>query len=507
MALEHWLAAGRLFRSINRASYRTSEATVQALRTANRRRSIRSGVLGPGSPTPHPGDLGDYYDYRGTAPHRELTGHHGVFRLGHHIEPGRRATRPIGLAKEDLFHHCLIVGPTGSGKTSNFTVPWIVSAVSQGMFVVTADVKGSGAPDYLPTALEAEFTLAGIDTSLISIWDYTNPKSLTWNPLQHRLAPSEVETLANSILNPTSASDRDRYFVERDIRWLRGLLSAANEAARLVDLAEVRAALASASDLRHFLSESRYSADLSDLVDLYDDDFSRAVSGLLNALHLFSHDDILAVTRSGAPISKLRSKRLPMHVDGRKSLSLPDAVTRPGVLVIGGPLADGIRAATLSTMAITQATNTLRSVGGPPAGSLMMIDEAGRLAERVNLPEFIATTRSMSIGFCLLMQDISDIPQEIDQKTLVANAATVALLKGCAASTTRIFSNRLGYRRIMEVTKHAEDAGSRRYRDSYGTSEQPVLGHREISSPPFARYAAVVHSTPLSPKPFIVGLT
>ena len=79
-------------------------------------------------------------------------------------------------------------------------------------------------------------------------------------------------------------------------------------------------------------------------------------------------------------------------------------------------------------------------------------------------------------------------------------------MPGVGAATARALSERLGQRPEVTVGTHRDVARVFSHSVERRHALVPVLGTREIADPPFAARCAVVHSRPLSSKPFIVDL-
>ena len=183
-------------------------------------------------------------------------------------------------------------------------VPWITSAVRAGGFVVTVDVKGAGAEDDLATIIGADFKASGISASLLRTWDYTRSDSVSWNPLDELVTDRAYEVATRSLLGRPPESERDRFFYQRDYRWLRAILHLAKEGS-VANLGDLNVTLATRDRLADFVRpiRSRWTDDIADLLEYDSYDYSRTIPGLLNTLHLFTLTDVRRITTTVRPES------------------------------------------------------------------------------------------------------------------------------------------------------------------------------------------------------------
>ena len=251
--------------------------------------------------------------------------------------------------------------------------------------------------------------------------------------------------------------------------------------------------------LRNLFSQSPVirpqAAELADLLQFSADEHSRAVSGLLNALHLFNTTPVVNVT-------------------SRSDFSLTDVCSAPTLLVIGASLADARSAEVMSGMMLNQLFNTVyRRFAGSGSGATLplyfIIDEAARLKDRINYEEVLSVARSAKVGVCLAAQDVNQFGDQRQQIAILANCLTFIALRGCSPDTARYLSSRLGQRntQVLAATRSRGpfDIFAQRTRASQ-TVTVPVLGEREIMHPPGSAYCGIVQVSPVSGKPFLVDL-
>lgn len=486
-----------LIKSLITASIRLSVALFNGLRggLANFSLGRREVVLAPGDRSPQAGQVQDYWDYRGVAEEQELRAlFQGVVRLGHYWHPKRGRGRELFLPIELLYRNCAIVGPPGSGKTESIIVPWIKQLLGAGYSVITVDIKGD-----LYDRLIGDVQKMGV-----RIW-YWNPgdpsRSLCWNWFDEVNFPRDVEAVALSILGRPKPNDPQPFFYERDYRWLRSLVKLVKQAygqqAKPSLLYEIAGDQRTIRDiLNRYPSVKGLSVELSDLLQFAPDEHSRAVSGLLNALHLFNEPSMKRVSE-------------------RSDFRLPSVGLAPTLLIVGASLADARAGEVLSSVLLNLLFNFIYRRFSPSGSQKaiplhLIIDEAPRLKERVNFSEILSIARSAKIGICLAMQDIAQLGDVQEQSAILANCLTIIMLKGSSPVSAKYFSERLGQRVDYVVSQNVYQGPFDLFPQSgrgLQTANVPVLREREIMYPPFGNYFAVAQVSPVSNKPFLLELT
>ena len=239
-----------------------------------------------------------------------------------------------------------------------------------------------------------------------------------------------------------------------------------------------------------------YAVDLSDLLRMSVDESSRAVSGLLNALHVFGIMDVKNATSTS-------------------EFCLEDLATTPRLLVIGASLADGRRSEVLSATMLSRCLNVVyRRFEAHSAERTVpiyfVIDEAARLRERICYDEALSVVRSANAGFCLAVQDLTQFGAEKDRTTILANCNALIVMRGCSPETADVFAARLGERRSSVISRTQNRLPGQILANQYGqtvsSATTAVLAAREIMSPPAAcgRYCALVHMRDGCSKPLLV---
>ena len=453
-------------------------------------------ILCPGDQTP-PGNISmDYYDYRGVAEARELRSLRGLqgVSIGRYLAPRGKHGPELRLPVELLQRNCAVVGPPGSGKTEGIVIPWILDLLRQGASVVTIDVKG-----------DLVDRIAGPEQEMgVRVWYWNSGdagRSHSWNWLDCIRDSRDIEAAVQSILGRPRPGDAQPFFYERDYRWLRALIGITKQvkgqSVRPRDLYE----LVGDQDLlreqfRRFPQIRSAATELADLLQFPRDEHSRAVSGLLNTLHLFNTPDVVAVTE-------------------KNDFLLPSIGVQPTLLIVGASLADARAAEVLSSILLNQLIAFIYRRFGPSGSGTcvslyFMIDEAARLRDRINFSEFLSVARSARVGVCLAAQDVAQFGDEKVYTALLSNCLTFVALPGCSAETARYLGSRLGQRMEQVITISQQKGPFDLLPNQIGRTAQtvtvPVLREREIMHPPVGPYCATVQISPISPKPFLVDL-
>lgn len=449
-------------------------------------------VLSPGD-APFPANrTSDYLDYRGIARQRELGAlmQDGI-SLGRYLHPRGRKGRALSIPIEILQRNCAVIGPPGSGKTEGVIIPWIIELLGRRASVVTCDVKGD-----LIDRLGPEAQRLGCR---LWYWNSSDPKrSLSWNWMDGLVDHRDIEAATQSILGRPRPNDTQPFFYDRDYRWLRTMIGIVKAAYK--HTAQPRYLYALVGDqvaLRNLFKQCpqihSQASELADLLQFSTDEHSRAVSGLLNALHLFNTAAIAQVTT-------------------RSDFALSDIGSVPTLFIIGASLADARSAELMSGMALSQILNVVyrrftSGITGTGAPLYFMIDEAARLKERINYEEVLSVSRSAKVGVCLAAQDVNQFGDVRQQNAILSNCLTFIALRGASPDTAKYLSSRLG-QRYEQVTTVSRSRGpfeifSQKGRNSQ-TTPVAVLGEREIMHPTASQFCGVIQVAPVSGKPFLL---
>lgn len=484
-----WELAGKAMAATFRGSRKLTESVAGAVATGNvkpRKNSLRRGILVPGDGPPH-GARGSFRDYRNVLlPDNLRALNNGVFPLGRAQHPGKdKADGQIFLDWGEVERHVAIVGPSGSGKTFNLIAPWIVAAVCAGYTTVAVDVKGD-----LRQEIAAGKSRLGVPTRLgIIPWDVDDPTgSRAWNPLAEVQTPQHAAQVAMAFLGKVDSSDPQKFFAERDHRWLRGLVWLVTRAGPVPHPSILYTLSVDQFSLERLVNATpQASADLQDLVRFDPAKYTDATAGLANRLSWLADPALKTMLDSQAP----------------RAFTLQSAMESSAIVLVGARQSGGER----SEMAAAIFLNLLRlkcleRFGKSSVPVFWMLDEAPRYANRIELDQMLDLLRGAHSPVCVAMQDVNQLGSEQDQRRMLANCDTFIALSGTSQSSAKFFSERLGATK-KAVASQALDAGGR-WKPSLTHQDLPVLGEHEIMYPPVTNgRGGVAQIRSGSPAPFL----
>ena len=417
-----------------------------------------------------------------------------ILVLGRYISANGKRGRIVKASYELLNYGVVIVGPPGSGKTESLMIPMTLDLLYHGHSVVTIDVKGDLYDRLTPNIDQQKIR--------VILWDCLDPRSLSWNWLTSINSTLDIEGTVQSILGRDNPADPNPFFYHRDYRWLVSLLNIFTHLdipdktpdllyRTLVNQDSIRQLFKDFSVLRPYENE------LSDLLNFNPGEYSLAVSGLLNALFLFNTPQV-------------------RRISTRNTIDLNSICNTPTLLIIGSPLSDAKRGEILSSIMINRMINIIYGRFNKHMGNnglVFMLDEAARLVNRISLAEVSSVIRGAQAGICLLLQNVTQIPDHNERDTILGNCQTMITLRNCSSQSAEYMSQRLGQKHSTTIVTSSSKKPFGLFTENVTRSEQnettPVLSLREIMSPPqvCGKYCGILHSTILSYKPIIIDLS
>ncbi|HEY0616500.1 MAG TPA: TraM recognition domain-containing protein [Kribbella sp.] len=446
-----------------------------------------------------PTDANDFLDYRGVARPEDLRVAPWSFPLGRYVLPhsSRRQTEWVGehefgLTSETANKHSVVYAPTQFGKTTSVIAPWIYSALRQGYLVVALDLKGNG--DLLSKVESYEATQEPLLDLAITNLDYTHPgQSEHWNWIADLVDDSAIDAAATALVGKDRDNDPNREFRLRDLKWMRGLLEFVHDSGKPWTIETILRLLDDHERFVRLISNTappRAQSRLSDLVYLPAEEYYTKVQFVTTFLEVLNTPGWNFVT-------------------SRRGLAIEALVDEPGLVVVSAPLADGKLSEAVSSLFLSQFLNVqARRFNTASRPVLLVLDEAPRLQERLDLPRLMSTTASSGMSVLLALQEVTDLNED-GRKTILANCATHILMGGAGPDTTGYFADRLGKRIVSNKTHsttYTAQAG-RSFQVGVQSSEVDVLGRNELVAAPGGPFSAVVHSYDLSRKPILVDFT
>lgn len=481
--------------TVGKASTRGSKRIGASLNDVMQARAGRSGILGPGDGPPPPGLVGDFLDYRGVAsPSETAVLRDGEFPLGRTVAFSRR-DRPyrLGAPFSAMARHALVLGPAGAGKTESVMIPWIFAALRGGHTVIATDVKGD-LKDRLRVYAENR---PDRPRARVRTWDTeaVAGQSLSWNWIGAIDTEQQLDAALVGLLGRQDQAHRpDLWNIDYEVS--KGLVLYAKALFRRpITASDLRSCLDQDEIERNLAGNLRFPgyAELWPYVSLSPGDFTKATSGIRPVLAALSTASIERVTR--AP-----------------ELDIDEVLDSPGLFIIGARLSGGSITEKLTALAlglIQQRLNTRLSSRSHDRQVFIVIDEAGPLLERFDLPRALTTVRSGGVCYALGLQAVEMIDDENERKTILGNVAVTIAMRGMSEQTAEHLSKRFGQRSERVISDGRSGLHHDRSRQ-YSHVQLPVIAQRELQWPPFSDYAAVVSMTGdrrLPAKPIVVDLT
>jgi type IV secretory pathway TraG/TraD family ATPase VirD4 len=441
------------------------------------KKAMASGYLFPGDQAGV--DSAGLMDYRGLywpeniAP--ALTG--DIVSLGSIRNPRTGFCQKAGLPWEILNTHVAIIAPPGSGKTYGVIVPWILDFISAGGRVIANDVKG----DLLNDILAAKKRM-GMPSFSVTRWDPMDRRSSKcWNPLSAVFDDMSRTQLVEALLGSVDDyKGNDPYFLERDQKWLRGLIKMALAISPDSNFYDIYLLLSCQDDLIDTANANPGLCDgFSELLGYSPGDYSMAISSLLNKLEWLTFESARYITK-------------------KSDFDLETITETPGLLLIGSKLSDGDPAkAAASMMFAMLKTVYAKRIGKEHLENAWIIDEAAVVAKRISLDMTLSQVRSYKVGIAIALQDVTQLGDKDAQSRYLSNCKTFITLRDVSDATAEYYSKRLGTHTVQKVSASLDARG--RQMPSTATEQVPLLGTSEIMHPPadFGTYCGIVHTPTL----------
>jgi type IV secretory pathway TraG/TraD family ATPase VirD4 len=334
----------------------------------------------------------------------------------------------------------------------------------------------------------------GVGTPIpTGVWDISDPgSSRPWSPLAEITSPQHAAQVAMAFLGEVDPMDHQKFFAERDHRWLRGLLWLTVQAlGNHVHPSVVYKAIISPQLLASLVRQAPHAAhEVIDLAQHSPADYAKVTAGLANRL------------------SWLADPALATMLDGQhpNAFTLDDALASGVLLIVGARESGGERSAAAAAILLNLLRlKCLDRFGHSPTPVFWTLDEAHSYARRIQLAQMLDLLRGAHSPVCVGLQDVNQLGSPAQQTRMLTNCDTFITLAGVSSDTARHFSNRLGAVKAPAAAMAQDQSGA--WRPTISHQDRPLLGEREIMYPAIAgQYGGVAQLRSGSPYPFLFSL-
>ena len=468
--------------------------------------ALQTGILAPGDAPPgvSTGSILDYRDVLLPKSVQDLQS--GDFPLGTCAHPRANHTSeepgfPIYLSWGHISKHVAVIGPAGSGKTYGILAPWIVSAAMARVLTVAVDVKG----DMMNELRDAKARFGFTDKRRFETWDIGDPAhSLSWNPLAEigidpTRTSSDIAQLAQAFMGDPQPNDPNQQFHQRDIAWLRGILTVVHEWSKIHGSVHPKVLYQLVVD-QIMLKKVRADVPLpvtgiDDLCALSGSEFSKATSFLKNSLDWLNQPNLTHMLSGTGPKPFTLSGFFSRTPEGRATVPVD-------VLMVGARISEGEPAKQAAAMMLNLLKLRCMSHFTQQLPIMWILDEAGRYADRIELAQMVSVLRGANCPIIVGLQDVSSLPGDEDKKDqILSNCDAFITLYGVSNKTAEYFSKRLGTTSKMTATHNRGEQDIQ-----VAHQIMPLLGPGEIQNVPLGLHCGVVQLKSASTNPFLFQL-
>ena len=366
----------------------------------------------------------------------------------------------------------LIVGGSGSGKSSAYTIPNAHQCL--GSYIFT-DPKGE-----IYDATAGYLKSQGYEIKLLNL---VNPDSSdSYNPIQHVKSELDVDVIANTIVKgqkSEAASGADPYWDNMAELLLKALIyyliaARPSEEQNLASCAElVRAAnnKGNTNLLSELINKLPYDhparMNYKSVEIASDKTYSSILSSLQSKLGKFDSKEIANVTSTNSiEFEDIATKKTALYVVSSDTHTAYDF---------------------LLTIFFSQMIQQLydfadKNGGKLPVKTFFILDEFSNIGQIPDFDKKISTSRSRGISFSVILQNLDQLKglYEKSYETIIGNCDTHVFLGSNSYATVEYFSKELGEKTISHMSKSAN-------RDNYGSrkgySENDQIMGRALMTP------------------------
>lgn len=405
-----------------------------------------------------------YHDYRKKAMPYPLGRHE---RLSPCLIGGTRKSI-LGTVRDQRQEHVLIIGPTGTGKTSAYFIPPLLDdAIGNcSAVVVEAKVTGDDKDDLLKLTGPTWYA----NVKKVLVFDpWTGGETLHFNPLLGLKADTEdgdtretIDEIVDAIYRTSAEimgapSSDAAYHEANEKRLLAGLIylllfkpaGQRNIAAiRHIVGGEVETAVSYINSSAGFKNQQLTDFIKRELIwftspdNLRVDRRADTLAGIANKLNIFTHPKVKACTVSN-------------------NLDLDLIFKEPCLLVIKSPMnvvGANVLASIITRLLMLKSHRKLSYGAGEEFKVWFYLDELPTLC-LPELSKFVATARSAGVGVIAAVQDKADLFSSIQVRrgtnsveSLLTNLKTKIILPGCGSDMAKHLSDSWGLQSTDQTT-------------------------------------------------------
>jgi type IV secretion system protein VirD4 len=350
----------------------------------------------------------------------------------------------VALPDEVAERHVLVVGPTGSGKSSGLVIPQLVAEAGKGRSIIVTDPKLELHQLTAPYLGLSHHTM---------VWAPMNPElSARYDPLAHVRSSGDAAAFAERWVAATGRSDAEPYFDQMDEDFIAAgvmYLKSTNPRATVQDLRRLLARRTGQELLAAFVAYTQAHPEdeivgdsVGTLAKLLDNPKTGAnvTSGFARRFRGLRAEEVVATTSGN-------------------DIRFADLVDQPTILYVSLPFADAAVLAPLSASFYATLLRELQSLGGRnaplPRPVRVIMDEFGNVGRIADFPQMLTTLRSKRVSITVVVQSTTQLTAvygEADGAIIRDGCATAIALGGVAEVDAQYFSRRTGTTTMQQVS-------------------------------------------------------
>ncbi len=366
----------------------------------------------------------------------------------------------------------LIVGGSGSGKSSAYTIPNAHQCL--GSYVFT-DPKGE-----IYDATAGYLKSQGYEIKLLNL---VNPNSSdSYNPIQHVKSELDVDVIANTIVKgqkSEAAGAQDPFWDNMSELLLKALIYYL-----IAAVPPEEQNLASCAELVRAANTKGNTNLLSELFNKLPYDHPARMN--YKSVEISSDKTYSSILSSlQSKLGKFDSKEI-ANVTSTNTISFEDIATKKTALYV---VSSDTHTAYdfLLTIFFSQMIQQLydfadKNGGKLPQKTFFILDEFSNIGQIPDFDKKISTSRSRGISFSVILQNLDQLKAlyEKSYETIIGNCDTHVFLGSNSYATVEYFSKELGEKTISHYSKSINRDN---YNDRKGYSESDQIMARALMTP------------------------